>query len=287
MSHLWTITCFACEYSLGRFRARQHIYKRVRPHIWSMPHMKDYIEFWGRYCTYLSHVTHASHACMPHTQINDHLVFFGRGCGTAAACLYAHRDPSLHRPCDSFICVIWLVHMRETTHSCVWHDSFVSTSCGPSLQRPYGSFICVTSLIRKCDMTLSCVWHDSSVCTSCDPSLHRPCDAMYIRCIKGKEVFLFARCVYTQHAPSLHRFCDSVIWVMSHIWMSWLIHMCDMTHSFCDSVIWVMSHIWMSHDMHVWGHTCMDDLTQINETCHTYEWDVSHAWMSQSWHTCE
>ena len=42
---------------------------------------------------------------------------------------------------DSFICVPWLIHMRDVNHLYVWHDSF----------------ICVTWLIH--------VWHDSSICT--------------------------------------------------------------------------------------------------------------------------
>jgi len=41
---------------------------------------------------------------------------------------------SAHVP---FICVTWLIHMCDMTHSYVWHDSF----------------ICVTCPIRECDVT--------------------------------------------------------------------------------------------------------------------------------------
>ena len=56
---------------------------------------------------------------------------------------------------DSSICVTWLFHKRESTHtryllSYVWHDSF----------------ICVTWLIHICDMTHSYMWHDSSICVT-------------------------------------------------------------------------------------------------------------------------
>jgi len=50
--------------------------------------------------------------------------------------------------CVSFICVTWLIHMCDMTHSYVWHDSF----------------ICVTCLIHMCDMPHSHVWHASFAC---------------------------------------------------------------------------------------------------------------------------
>jgi len=43
---------------------------------------------------------------------------------------------------DSLICVTWLIHMCDMTHSYVWHDSF----------------ICVTWFIHMCDMIHSYVW---------------------------------------------------------------------------------------------------------------------------------
>jgi len=48
---------------------------------------------------------------------------------------------------QSFICVTWLMLMRDTTHSYLWHDS-----C-----------ICVTWLIHMCAMTHSYAWYDSFV----------------------------------------------------------------------------------------------------------------------------
>ena len=51
---------------------------------------------------------------------------------------------------DSFICVTWLIHMCDMTHSYVIHDSF----------------ICVTWLIHMCDMTHSYMWHDSFICVT-------------------------------------------------------------------------------------------------------------------------
>jgi len=52
--------------------------------------------------------------------------------------------------CDLFICVPWIIHMRDITHSYVWHESF----------------ICVTWLIHMCSTTHSYVWHDAFTCAT-------------------------------------------------------------------------------------------------------------------------
>jgi len=70
---------------------------------------------------------------------------------------------------DSFICVTWLIHVCDMTHSYVWHDSFICVTwlvhvC--DMTRSYvwhHSFIRVTWLIHMCDMTHSYVWHDSFI----------------------------------------------------------------------------------------------------------------------------
>jgi len=45
---------------------------------------------------------------------------------------------------DSFMCVTWLIHVCDVTHSCVWRDSFM----------------CVTWLIHACAVTPSCLWRN-------------------------------------------------------------------------------------------------------------------------------
>jgi len=76
-----------------------------------------------------------------------------------ATCLIWSWDPPLHRYVwhdaftwewhDSFMCVIWLSHVCDLTHSCVWHDSFM----------------CVTWLIHVCDMPhLKMRYFSSQVC---------------------------------------------------------------------------------------------------------------------------
>jgi len=73
---------------------------------------------------------------------------------------------------DSYICVTWLIHMGDMTHSFVWHDSFICVTWLIYLWNMthwYGwhaSFICVTGLIHMGDMTHSAVCHDSFICVT-------------------------------------------------------------------------------------------------------------------------
>jgi len=60
---------------------------------------------------------------------------------------------------DAFICVTWLIHICDGTHSNVWHDSFLSVI--------WLICICVTWCNHICDMTDSFVWHDSLICMTC------------------------------------------------------------------------------------------------------------------------
>jgi len=54
---------------------------------------------------------------------------------------------------DSFICVTWLIHMRDMTHLYVWHASFICVTCPAAAASVWhNSFICVTWLIHVCHM---------------------------------------------------------------------------------------------------------------------------------------
>ena len=95
--------------------------------------------------------------------------------------------------------------------------------------------------------------------------------------------------------------CHTYEWVMSHVWMRVMSHIC-MSHvtcmiESCHTHVWVMSHIWMSHITHmneschmydwVMSHIWMSHVTHMNESCHTYEWVMSHIWMSHVTHLNE
>ena len=57
---------------------------------------------------------------------------------------------------DSFICVIWLAHMRGMTHLYVRHGAFMCATKTHAYVR-HDSFMCVTQLIHMCNTTHSCV----------------------------------------------------------------------------------------------------------------------------------
>jgi len=120
----------------------------------------------------------------------------------------------------SFLCLTWLIHVCDMTHSYVWHDSFCVW---------HDSLICLTWLIHVCDMTHSyvwthsCVWHDSFICVTW---LIHLCDITH---------------PFVWH-DSLTRVTDSFIcdmtpststlmWHDTFTSMTWLLKMYDMTPS--------------------------------------------------------
>ena len=131
---------------------------------------------------------------------------------------------------DSFICVTWLIHMCDITHSYVWHDSFICVTwlihmC--DITHAYvwhDSFICVTWLIHMCDMTHSYVWHDSFLCVSfAKKSYESYAKEAYTSCKRvlwisvssGKETRLIHRALLHKRPDSCMRlFCKRALWIL-------------------------------------------------------------------------
>jgi len=178
---------------------------------------------------------------------------------------------------DSVICVTWLIHMCDMTHSYVWRDSF----------------ICVTWHIHMCDTTHSCVWHDPFICVT--RLNHHMCGMTPSSHVwNDTSIILPFICVtwFIHECDTTHL---SHVWHDSFItWVAWLIHMCDMTHSYVwhDSFVsrvarlfyemhlaWLIHHITTHHicDTHPW-HCCHVSFicdTWLFRTCgmtHSYMW---------------
>jgi len=185
----------------------------------------------------------------------------------------------------SYICVTWLIHIRDMTHSCVWHDTFTCVTwliymCDMTHScRRRDSFICVTWLIHMCDMTHSYVWHDSFIrvtwlipCMWHDTFIHMN-ESAQTNLLRNTPVSLYA-C----HMSTIK--C-----------VTWLVHMCDMTHSYVwhDSFIrvtWLIPYMW--HDTFI----NMNESAQTNLLCHTpvalYAGHMSTikcvTWLIHVWH---
>ena len=148
---------------------------------------------------------------------------------------------------DSFICVTWLIHMCDMTHSYMWHDSFIY----------------VTWLIHICNMTQSDMLHDSFIyVTWLNHAWHNAfiCDMHHISfiCIMSR-IWIMARIwhIWMRHASIYSCVCqDSFLdSIMRNpillICVACRIHVCAMTHSYVchDSFICVTWSIWGGYDL--------------------------------------
>jgi len=175
---------------------------------------------------------------------------------------------------DSFICVTWLIHMCDMTHSYVWHDSF----------------ICVTWLLFECVTCLIHAWHDSFIRDSviCVTWLIHICDMTHsymTRHHTGLIVTHWFICV-----TWLTCMCDmtrSYAWHDSFICVTWLIYMCDMTHTHLINdlngiqFLLEMGHTWMNCATYEMRHVTYVSYEMRHVTHVTYEmrhvtWFISH-----------
>jgi len=153
-----------------------------------------------------SYVTHDSFICviglfhmcdMTHSQM---LVVFYH------ACWSLHEDGT----CVT-LCMPWLIHLYDTNHLCVRHDSFIN----------------VTWLIHTCDMAHVHVWHGSSICAG-DVTLR-----MQPKPPPGHmgDTMCNLTHLYVWHDMTFsyvwHDLFTCVAWYDSFICDTWLIHMCN------------------------------------------------------------
>ena len=163
---------------------------------------------------------------------------------------------------DAFICVTWLIHMRDMTHSYVWHDAFICVTwrihmCDMTHSYVWhDSFIFVTWLIHMRDMTHSYIWHDSFICVTC---LMYMCDMTH-SCVWHDSFKLLMRLVYTCEIICSYVWHDSFI-NDSCICVTWLNHTWDMTHS-C-----------MWHDLFI-----HDAFICVTWPIHTFDTTQSYIW---------
>jgi len=132
---------------------------------------------------------------------------------------------------DSFMCVAWLIHVCDMTHSCVWHDSFICVTwfihvCDMThLHVWHDAFMRVTRLIHMCDVTHSYVWHDVFICLSW--LVHR-CDMTHS--YVWRDVFICVTWLIHTGSPinfirkwwNPNESWHTYEWVMAHIWMSYV-----------------------------------------------------------------
>ena len=193
-----------------------------------------------------------------------------------------------HDPC---ICVVYLIHTRDTTYRCVWHGSFLGDMSHPRVL--YHSFM--SPLIHMCDTTKkrigswfvganhSCMWHARD-------------SFMY-----NQTYIWVTQFIYTTHSYVLRDSFMCVIWCIliwhtphpsvwhgSFIHVTGLTHLCDMAHSSdmtnssmwhnsfirvtCLIELWYATHPYLSNDVFTCvthQHECLR-FVQLGEKCVTW-----------------
>jgi len=77
---------------------------------------------------------------------------------------YTYTNSSYIR--DAFLCVTWLIHMWDMTHSYVCTSPRWCTWLIYMCDMTHSFVFCETWVIRMCDITHSFVWHDSFICVT-------------------------------------------------------------------------------------------------------------------------
>ena len=141
---------------------------------------------------------------------------------------------------DLFICVTWLIHMCDTTHS-LWSElsqqsaRLCMSMCVTRLIHAcdirylfgwHASCVCVTWLLHSCDMIHSYLWYDSSIMTGADLAI----------CMHVYSDMCDMNNSYVCHNVSIHVTCligdmtNSSVWHDSFTCMIWLIFHYDRSH---------------------------------------------------------
>jgi len=189
------------------------------------------------------------------------------------------------------------MHMCDTTHSYMWHDSFICM-----IRLPHMS---VTCLVHIRVMTHSYVWHDIYIYIN-----HFHAQSFYTLKHLHCNTPIAPKCTATHAVTHCNTCCNTLQHVLQHtatraathcntvvshgcqkswrsfggrrIYLRWLVHgYMYVTHinESCHIYEWVMTHTYIYADLfpgicmsHIW----MRHVTYMNESCHMYEWGMSH-----------
>jgi len=151
---------------------------------------------------------------------------------------------------DSFICVTWLIHMCDMTHSYVWHDSFICVTC-------------VTWLIHVCKTRLIQMW----------------CVCACVRVCAG-----VCMCVCMCMCACAHGFMCMCVCIYEYVYVrvcmyTWILHMWDMTlcHMCCYVLVGSLGGacgcVWVYMNMCMYMYVCIHESficgTWLIRTCDT------------------
>jgi len=229
----------------------------VMSHIW-MSHVS-----WHDSFIRISATCVMSHIWMSHVSWHDSFIRISATCVMSATCRYVWHD--------SFICVTWLIHMCDMTHSYVWddeHDSewvphvecnenacqMHSDSCHTDERvMSHGWTSYVTLMNESChtdERVVSHRWTSQNKCQM--DSEWVPCHTdEYTHSKHTLQHTLQHTLHHTLQHMTQNKCHTECLWYDSSTNVTWLIYLCDLTHSpvWYDSerIPPVMCVIWLTH----------------------------------------
>jgi len=219
---------------------------------------------------------------------------------------------------DSLICVTWLTHTCDITHSYVWHNSRICVT--------WRIYTCTDAIIAKMSQLYIrhlCVRHDSFTriyiysCHTHVIRMNESCHTTFMR-----MTWFIKSCHWWHDCQSCHTLGSLMCMTHSYMWhdyaydmtheschmYEWVIHMSESSvwhDSFMSHVMYDMTHscVWQAYDklcvwhdsfIHIYIHTCHTHVIRMNESCHTtfmrMTWLINVVWhdsfmrMTCVWH---
>jgi len=222
---------------------------------------------WMRHVTRVKKLSHTYERIMSRIWMS-HVANVNGSCRTCE-CVMSHTHETRHY----IICGTWLIHMRDATHSQVWHDSSTSVTW---LKVWHDSFIC-WALFIWVSHNYPVRWRGGTR-EATEHAVKKPQESS-LRVSLIQYIY-----IYIGHSFICVTWFIKTVGHDAFIRVTWLIYMCDMTHSYFSSTCetWLICMLRLPH-VYLWYINMVgyDAFIRVTWLIHTCVCDMTHSFV---WH---